>query len=95
MPHEAEPQADGDPGVDIEPGINEAMDAVEEDLELFESKLQETLDPYQEESSGQVPTRAALTQELADAEAQVKKLTEILELPDHVIHLFLGTERYL
>ena len=82
---------------DIEPGVDEAMDAVEEGLEELEDKLSETMDTIQamSENSGEVPTRLALEQELRDAEAQVSKLTEILELPDHVIHLFLGTERYL
>ena len=47
------------------------------------------------ESDGKIGTRDSLVHELTEAHAQVDRLTAILAQPDEVIHLFLGTERYI
>lgn len=57
---------------------------------------QDTPEPDSQETDfAKIPTREALEVELLEAETQVEKLTKILALPDPIIELFLGTDRYL
>ena len=72
---------------DITPG--EAPEPLENEASQEAQPTQKTT-----ESDGKIDTRDSLVHELTEAHAQVDRLTAILDQPDEVIHLFIGTERY-